>query len=294
MILSDISRLLNDQSYIADESISMSVFLSIRLQKPLLVEGPAGVGKTEIAKVMAAALNTQLIRLQCYEGLDANHALYEWNYQHQLLHLKMLEKNNMAREQVEKEIFSEKFLLKRPLLAAISQEKSSVLLIDEVDRSDEEFESFLLELLSDWQITIPEIGTILAKSIPHVVLTGNRTRELSEALRRRCLYLWIDYPDFDKELAILRSKVPKIDEKLSVQICNFMQDVRALKLEKIPGIAETIDWAHALAELHIDHLDRQIVEDTLGVVLKDWHDIRETTDALSELLEKTGVKSKIG
>ena len=294
MQLSDISNLLLEQSYIADQSIAMSLFLSIQLQKPLLVEGPAGVGKTEVAKVMASALQTNLIRLQCYEGLDANHALYEWNYQHQLLHLKLLEKTGLDTQDIEKEIFSKKFLLERPLLAAISQEKSAVLLIDEVDRSDEEFESFLLELLSDWQITIPEIGTIEARSVPYIILTGNRTRELSEALRRRCLYLWIDYPDFDKELAILKSKVPEIDKKLGVEICRFMQEVRSMKLEKTPGIAETIDWARALAELHIDFLEKDIVERTLGVVLKDWHDIRATTDSLSELLERTGVKSKIG
>ena len=294
MQLSELSNLLQEQSYIADPSIAMSLFLSVQLQKPLLVEGPAGVGKTEIAKVMASALQTNLIRLQCYEGLDANHALYEWNYQHQLLHLKLLEKTGLDTQDIEKEIFSKKFLLERPLLAAISQEKSAVLLIDEVDRSDEEFESFLLELLSDWQITIPEIGTIKARSVPYIILTGNRTRELSEALRRRCFYLWIDYPDFDKELAILRSKVPEINKKLGVEICHFMQEVRNMKLEKTPGIAETIDWARALAELHIDYLEKEIVENTLGVVLKDWHDIRSTTDSLSELLEKTGVKSKIG
>jgi len=192
--LSHITKMLDDQGYISDPSISMSVFLAMKLNKPLLVEGPAGVGKTEIAKVMAKALDTELIRLQCYEGLDATHAIYEWNYQHQLLYLKMAEKDKTSIDELENHIFSEKFLLKRPLLQAITREKQPVLLIDEVDRADEEFESFLLELLSDWQITIPEIGTIEATTKPHIILTGNRTRELSEALRRRCLYLWIDYP----------------------------------------------------------------------------------------------------
>ena len=294
MRLTDISQLLNRHAYISDESIAMSIFLSIKLQKPLLVEGPAGVGKTEIAKVMSLAMDRDLIRLQCYEGLDANHALYEWNYQHQLLYLKMLERDNIDRSKLEKEIFSEKFLLKRPLLAAISQDEQPILLIDEIDRADEEFESFLLEVLSDWQISIPEIGTVKAKSIPYIILTGNRTRELSEALRRRCLYLWIDYPDFDKELAIVRSKVPEIDIALAEQISLFMQELRLMKLEKTPGIAESIDWARALSELHFDHLDKNIIESTLGVVLKDWHDIRSVTDSLSELMEKTGVRSKIG
>ncbi len=292
--LSNINKMLNDQAYISDPSIAMSVFLSMQLNKPLLVEGPAGVGKTEIAKVMAKALNTDLIRLQCYEGLDATHAIYEWNYQHQLLYLKMAEKDKTDVDELENHIFSEKFLMKRPLLQAITREKPPVLLIDEVDRADEEFESFLLELLSDWQITIPEIGTIKATTKPYIILTGNRTRELSEALRRRCLYLWINYPDFDKELAIVKTKIPEIDSELGVQICTFMQELRTLKLEKTPGVAETIDWAHALASLHLTHLDKKTVEDTLGVILKDWQDIRHAQDSLSELLEKTGVTSRIG
>ena len=291
--LSQIGELLASQGYIADRSVSMSVYLAMKLQKPLLVEGPAGVGKTEIAKVLATALNTELIRLQCYEGLDATHALYEWNYQQQLLHLKVHEAAK-DREKLEKDLFSDQFLLKRPLLQAISHEQSVVLLIDEVDRADEEFESFLLEILSDWQVSIPEIGTIKATSQPHVVLTGNRTRELSEALRRRCLYVWIDYPEFDKELAIVKSKVNGVDERLGVDICRFMQELRQLKLDKTPGIAETLDWAKALTAMHLDHLDKSIVEDTLGIVLKDWQDIRHTTDSLSELFEKTGITSKIG
>ncbi len=292
--LPQIKKMLQEQGYIDDGSIAMSLFLAMKLEKPLLIEGPAGVGKTEIAKVMAKAMATDLIRLQCYEGLDSTHALYEWNYQHQLLFLKMQEQKGMDMAGLEETIFSDKFLLKRPILQAILKEKKSVLLIDEVDRADEEFESFLLEVLSDWQVTIPEIGTIKAKSKPQVILTGNRTRELSEALRRRCLYLWIDYPDFEKELAIVQSKVPEADAKLGQQICAFMKELREMKLEKTPGISETIDWARALASLHLTHLDKQVVEDTLGVVLKDWQDMRHTQDALSELFKKTGVTSRIG
>ena len=298
--LNRIENLLQSQGYISEPSIVMSVFLSMKLHKPLLVEGPAGVGKTEIAKVMAKALETELIRLQCYEGLDASHALYEWNYQQQLLHLKIAERDPSHRDSygavsaqhIENQLFSDKFLLKRPLLKAITQAKSPVLLIDEIDRADEEFESFLLEILSDWQITIPEIGTIKATHIPYVVLTGNRTRELSEALRRRCLYLYIGYPTFEKEVEIVRSKVPDIDVRLGQQICAFMAELRQMKLEKVPGVAETLDWAQALAALHFDHLDKQIVEDTLGVILKDWQDVRHVQMSLSELFEKVGAISK--
>jgi MoxR-like ATPase len=291
--LSDISKLLYEQGYITDDSVAMSVFLSLQLNKPLLVEGPAGVGKTEIAKVLAKALNTDLIRLQCYEGLDATHALYEWNYQRQLLHLKAAEQQQQSIEEKENTIFSDAFLLKRPLLKAITYHKKPVLLIDEIDRSDEEFESFLLEILSDWQITIPEIGTITATHIPQVILTGNRTRELSEALRRRCLYLYIDYPDFEKEWLIVKNKIPGIDNKLGEQICRFMQQLRTMKLEKTPGIAETLDWAMALVALHIDHLDKDTIEKTLGVVLKDWKDTRQVQLSLSELMEKTGIHSRL-
>jgi MoxR-like ATPase len=290
--MNDIKKMLLEQGYITGDAVAMSVFLSLQLNKPLLVEGPAGVGKTEIAKVMANALRTDLIRLQCYEGLDATHALYEWNYQRQLLHLKMVEHNKQSIEEKEKTIFSDSFLMRRPLLQAITHDKKPVLLIDEIDRSDEEFESFLLEVLSDWQITIPEIGTIKATHIPHVILTSNRTRELSEALRRRCLYLYIDYPDFEKEWLIVKNKVPNIDTKLAEQITLFMQQLRIIKLEKTPGIAETIDWAMALSALHIEHLDKNIIEQTLGVVLKGWNDTREVQLSLSELLEKTGVHLK--
>ena len=294
MTLSDITDLLSSQDYITDPAISMSVYLSATLQKPLLVEGPAGVGKTEIAKVLSEAFKAKLIRLQCYEGLDASHSLYEWNYQKQLLHLKLLESENQSVSDKEKAIFSDEFLLKRPLLQAISNgDQRPVLLIDELDRADEEFESFLLELLSDWQISIPEIGTITAKKVPFVVVTSNRTRELSDALRRRCLYLWIDYPDLEKELAIVMTKTPGINKKLAKQITIFMQEVRSLRLDKTPGTAETLDWARALASLHIDHLDKEVVSQTLGLVIKDWQDTRHLQDSLSELLEKVGVTSKI-
>lgn len=271
--LENVRSLLESQGYITDENIVMSTYLAMALQKPLLLEGPTGVGKTEVGKVMANALETDLIRLQCYEGLDANAALYEWNYQRQLLHLKLEEHSSRSVEEKETTIFGETFLLKRPLLQAITCDKAPVLLIDELDRSDEEFESFLLEILSDWQITVPEIGTITATHIPSVVITSNRTRELSDAVRRRCLYLWIDYPSFEKELAIVRGKVQGIDEKLADQICQFMHRLRELQLEKTPGIAETIDWAKALVSLHRSKLDLDIVRDTLGVICKNRDDM---------------------
>lgn len=288
-----VQSLLSKQGYISDPSIVMSVFLGMQLGKPILVEGPAGVGKTEIAKVMAHALDTDLIRLQCYEGLDATQALYEWNYQRQLLYIKMEEQSQKSVSEKEDTIFSDDFLLKRPLLKAITHHKAPVLLIDEIDRADEEFESFLLEVLSDWQISIPEIGTVKATHIPYVIVTSNRVRELSEALRRRCLYLYVDYPEYEKELAIVKSKVPDIDAKLADQICRFMQELRKEKLEKVPGVAETLDWATALSSLHFDHLDKSLIEQTLGVVLKDWQDIRHTQTSLSELLEKVNVVSKL-
>jgi MoxR-like ATPase len=244
------------------------------LKKPLLIEGHAGVGKTEIAKVMARVLKTNLIRLQCYEGLDASAALYEWNYQKQLLHIKLHERSLHSAAQEEQEIFSEPFLLRRPLLQAITQETAPVLLVDEIDRADEEFEAFLLEIFSDWQITIPEVGTIKATHPPHVILTSNRNRELSDALRRRCLYLWIDYPPFDKEIRIVERKVPGINARLARQVARFMETLRTVRLAKVPGVAETLDWANALTALHADHLDETLVAETLGCVLKDADDIK--------------------
>ena len=287
-----IQKMLEQQNYIADSEIVMSIYLAKKLQKPLLVEGPAGVGKTEIAKVMAQALKTDLIRLQCYEGLDANMALYEWNYQRQLLQIKLEEGGNKSLEERENSIFSEDFLLKRPLLQAITHSKPPVLLIDELDRSDEEFESFLLEILSEWQITVPEIGSIKAKNRPYVILTSNRTRELSDAVRRRCFYLWLDYPEFEKELAIVKSKVPGCDLRLAKRICIFMGLVRTQKLEKIPGIAETLDWARSLVTLHQKYLDPKIVEATLGIVFKDKFDVTNVRDSLADFFEKVDVKFK--
>ena len=260
--------------YVTDAPVATSVHLATTLHKPLLIEGHAGVGKTEIAKVMARMLDTNLIRLQCYEGLDAAAALYEWNYQKQLLHIKLHETAHRAVDQEEHEIFSEPFLLKRPLLQAITQEQSPVLLVDEVDRADEEFEAFMLEIFSDWQVTIPEIGTIKATHPPHVILTSNRTRELSDALRRRCLYLWIDYPGFEKEVAIVERKVPGINARLAREVGRFMESLRRVRLAKVPGVAETLDWATALAGLHADHLDETLVTETLGCVLKDADDIK--------------------
>ncbi len=287
-----IRQMLEKQNYVADSAIVMSVYLAKTLQKPLLVEGPAGVGKTEIAKVMAKALDTDLIRLQCYEGLDTNMALYEWNYQRQLLHIKLEEGSDKSLAEQESTIFSEDFLLKRPLLQAITHHKPPVLLIDELDRSDEEFESFLLEILSEWQITIPEIGSIRAKEKPYVILTSNRTRELSDAVRRRCFYLWMDYPDYEKELAIVRSKVPGIDLRLAKQICIFMELIREQKLEKVPGVAETLDWARSLVMLHQDHLDPEMVKATLGIVFKDRTDVEHIKDSLADFFDKVGVKIK--
>ena len=254
----------------------------MRLGKPLLVEGPAGVGKTEIAKVLATALDTNLVRLQCYEGLDAATALYEWNYSKQLLHIKLQE--SIAGSATEKEamIFSEPFLLKRPLLEAITnQTRSPVLLIDEVDRSDEEFEAFLLEVLSEFQVTIPEIGPIKATHRPYTVLTSNRSRDLSDALRRRCLYLWIDYPSFDKELEIVRAKVPAISASLSAEITRVIQAVRKLNMTKVPGVAETLDWATALAALNTTELDPAVIAETTGCFLKDESDLRKFESELA-------------
>ena len=288
-----IQQMLEEQDYIADRNIAMSVHLARSLHRPLLVEGPAGVGKTEIAKVMARALDTDLIRLQCYEGLDVHTALYEWNYQRQLLHIKLEENSEKTVEEKEATIFSEHFLLSRPLLQAITHHQAPVLLIDELDRADEEFESFLLEVLSEWQITIPEIGTINATHPPYAVITSNRTRELSDAVRRRCFYLWIDYPDFEKELAIVRSKVADIDARLAEQICRFMELVRQQKLEKTPGVAESLDWARALVTLHQQHLDPQVVEETLGIVFKDWTDVQHMKASLPEFLEQLGIHANI-
>ena len=280
---------LEAENYIADAPIATSIYLAQALERPLLIEGRAGVGKTEIANVMARLLDTRLIRLQCYEGLDVTTALYEWNYPKQLLWLKLDEQSGRSTEKRELQIFSERFLLERPLLAALTQaDKAPVLLIDEVDRADEEFEAFLLEVLGDFQVTIPEIGTVKATHRPLVILTSNRSRDLSDALRRRCLYLWIDYPDLDKELRIVRSRVPDIEERLARQVCRFVENAREIGLEKVPGISETLDWARAMLVLHLDHLDHQTVERTLGALIKDADDLerfrREGIDAILQKL----------
>lgn len=269
-----IQRLLEEQIYIADAGIATALYLSMALGKPLLIEGPAGVGKTEIAKALANALDTRLIRLQCYEGLDATTALYEWNYPKQLLHLKLEESSPASEAEKEAAIFSESFVLKRPLLQAITEhERAPVLLIDEIDRSDEEFEAFLLEVLSDFQVTIPEIGTVKATHKPHVVLTSNRSRDLSDALRRRCLYHWIDYPSHEKDLEIVRAKVPAIKDSLAARVTSVMQATRTMSLSKVPGVAETLDWANALVALQATELNGEIMTETMGCFLKDEADI---------------------
>src|SRR5262250_1345143 len=242
-----IHQMMEGADYVTDPAIATSVHLAMSLKKPLLIEGHAGVGKTEVAKVMSRMLGTRLIRLQCYEGLDAAQALYEWNYPKQILHIKLQEHSEASTPDKEHEIFSEPFLIRRPLLQAITPNgPPPVLLIDEIDRADEEFEAFLLEVLSDFQVTIPEIGTVKATEPPYVILTSNRSRDLSDALRRRCLYHWIDYPTFDKELAIVRAKVPRVSEPLSAQVTGVIQATRGLNLAKVPGVAETLDWATAL------------------------------------------------
>ncbi|MCA9836261.1 MAG: MoxR family ATPase [Trueperaceae bacterium] len=261
------------QNYIADDKLATALQLVTALEKPLLVEGPAGVGKTACAKVLAAVLDTQLIRLQCYEGLDTSTALYEWNYPKQMLHIRLSEQRGKSAAEREAEIFGEQFLLRRPLLEAISQsDKPPVLLIDEIDRADEEFEAFLLELLGEFQVSIPELGTIKAKHKPFVILTSNRIRELSDALRRRCLYLWQGYPSFDKEVRIIETHLPAINEQLAEQIAQVMLKLRAMHFNKVPGVAESLDWAQALVSLHKGMLDMTIIEQTLGTLLKDQED----------------------
>jgi MoxR-like ATPase len=273
--IDEVAERLAREQYFADREIATTVFLAARLNKPIFLEGEAGVGKTEIAKALASTLGARLIRLQCYEGLDAHHALYEWNYAKQLLRIKLAEAGHESTGAVEREIFSEEYLIKRPLLEALTAEGAAppVLLIDEVDRADEEFEAFLLEVLSDFQITIPELGTIKAERPPLVVLTSNRTREIHDALKRRCLYLWIGYPSFEREYEIVTSRVPGISRTLAGQLCAFMQKVRSEDFYKRPGVAETIDWGMALVALHKDELDPEVVDQTLGCIFKYTDDI---------------------
>jgi MoxR-like ATPase len=272
----ELERLLAGQRYVADRSLVMSVYLALKLGRPLFLEGEAGVGKTEIAKALAAALGTELIRLQCYEGLDVSHALYEWNYPRQLLEIRLLEASHeLDRVRATEQLFTEAFLIKRPLLRALQHHhgRAPVLLIDELDRADEEFEGFLLELLSDYQVTIPELGTVRASEPPIVVLTSNRTREIHDALKRRCLYFWIEYPDFEKELRIITSRMPDAPRRLAEQVTAFVQELRGADLHKRAGVSETLDWVAALVALEKDQLDESTVEHTLGILLKDHDDI---------------------
>ena len=264
------------EQYIAERALAVSIYLSLRLKRPLFLEGEAGVGKTEVAKVLAAALDTSLIRLQCYEGLDVSQAVYEWNYPRQLLEIRMIEAaTEVDRTAVTRELFTEAFLVKRPLLRAVEEtrERAPVLLIDEIDRADEEFEGYLLEFLSDFQVTIPELGTIRAAEPPVVVITSNRTREVHDALKRRCVYSWIPYPDFEKEYRIVTSKVPGASDRLARQVTAFVQDLRTADLYKAAGISETLDWAAALVALDREVLEREVVDETLGILLKNQEDI---------------------
>ena len=271
--IDDLHNELRARNYIPERGLVTSIFLALKLGRPLFLEGEAGVGKTEVAKMLAAVLGTDLIRLQCYEGLDVNQAVYEWNYTRQMLHIRLLEAR--GERAADSELFGPEFLLRRPLLQAIedSRERPPVLLVDEIDRSDEEFEAFLLEVLSDFQITIPEIGTVKAQRPPVVVLTSNRTREVHDALKRRCLYYWIDYPTFDKELEIVNAKVPQAPQQLARQVTTFVQELRRVELYKVPGVAETLDWTAALVALDQKALEPGIVEETLGVILKYQDDV---------------------
>lgn len=288
--IDELQTALGEHDYIAERGLSTAIFLALKLGRPLFLEGEAGVGKTEIAKVLASLLDTELIRLQCYEGLDVHHAVYEWNYTRQMLHMRLAESRGERTN--EAELFGPEFLLKRPLLQAIedTRTKAPVLLVDELDRSDEEFEAFLLEVLSDFQITIPEIGTIKAKHTPIVIVTSNRTREVHDALKRRCLYYWIDYPTFDKELRIIQTKVPQASEQLARQVTGFVQDLRQADLYKLPGVAETLDWVVALVALDQKALDPSIVDETLGVILKYQDDIEKIQGARAQaILDRVNV-----
>lgn len=290
-MIPEVKELINrfDQlDYVVEEELATVIFLMLMLKKPLLLEGPPGVGKTEVANIVANYKGYELIRLQCYEGLDVSTSVYEWNYQKQLLHIKLNEKEKISATEQEKVIFSDEFLLKRPLLKAITSDKPAVLLLDEIDRADEEFEAFLLELLSDFQISIPELGTIKAKHKPVVILTSNRTRDLSDALKRRCLYHWVDFPTFDKELAILEKRVGGEVEMLQ-QLVKFIEYLRGQNLQKTPGIAETIDWARALITLNTTSLKPESINPTLGCVLKSQKDIDEIRHSITNILEDISV-----
>jgi MoxR-like ATPase len=272
--IDELESALSRASYLPDRGLSTALYLSLRLEKPLLLEGEAGVGKTEAAKSIATALGARLIRLQCYEGLDVAHAVYEWNYARQLLHIRAAQEGTVD----EAELFGPEFLIRRPLLEAVEADEPVVLLIDEIDRADEEFEAFLLELLSDFQITVPELGTIVAKQRPYVILTSNRTRELHDALKRRCLFHWISHPSIEREIEIVTLRVPGVPERLAAEAAAFVAELRALDLQKPPGVAETIDWARALTALGMQELDVENVELTLGSVLKYHEDLLSVRD----------------
>ncbi len=289
--IEDVERRLRERRYIGDRSLATSIFLALKLQKPLFIEGEAGVGKTEAAKVMAEVLGARLIRLQCYEGIDLAHAVYEWNYPRQLLHIRLLGEgpnSQIDRQAAEREIFSSEFLLRRPLLDAIDNDDATppVLLIDEIDRSDEEFEAFLLELLSDFQVSIPEIGTIRAKQVPFVVITSNRTREVHDALKRRCLYHWIDYPDLDKEVEIVRARAPEAADGLAREVAALVQGLRGMDLYKVPGVAETLDWARSLAALGATRIDASLVSATMGAALKYQEDLERVREQVPALVDR--------
>jgi MoxR-like ATPase len=285
--IDDVLTRLAERRYVGDRPLATSIYLALKLGKPLFIEGEAGVGKTEAAKVMADVLGARLIRLQCYEGIDLAHAAYEWNYPRQLLHIRLLG-DGANRAEAEKEIFSPEFLLRRPLLDAIDNDDAvpPVLLIDEIDRSDEEFEAFLLELLSDFQISIPELGTITAKRPPFVVITSNRTREVHDALKRRCLYHWIDYPDLEKEVSIVEARVPEAAAGLARQVALLVSGLREMDLYKLPGVAETLDWARSLSALGAQRVDANLVEATLGAALKYQEDLERARDAIPALVSR--------
>jgi MoxR-like ATPase len=284
--IDDLERALHDAAYLPDRGLATALFLAISLEKPLLLEGEAGVGKTEAGKALARALDTRLIRLQCYEGLDVSQAVYEWNYSRQLLHIRAAQEGAVSEE----ELFGQEFLIRRPLLEAIDTDEQVVLLIDEIDRADDEFEAFLLEVLSDFQITIPEIGTIEARRKPIVVLTSNRTRELHDALKRRALFHWIGHPSLEREIEIVRLRVPGVPERLAAEAAAFVQVLRGLELSKPPGVAETIDWSHALAALGRREIDAGVVRETLGAVLKNREDVEAVADeALADLVDEAKV-----
>jgi len=291
--IEDVQKAMFAQNYIADRSLATAVFLALKRRKPLLLEGEPGVGKTEVAKVLSAILDTPLIRLQCYEGIDVSTAVYEWNYTRQMLHIRLMEAGGINRQEELKEIFGPDFLIKRPLLQAIDSDsgKAPVLLIDELDRSDEEFEAYLLELLSDFQITIPEIGTVKAKEPPVVIITSNRTREIHDALRRRCMYYWIDFPTLEKEYSIVLARMPGVPERLAKQVCHFVRELRSMDLYKAPGVAETLDWISSLLALHQLDLVEGPVRDTLGALLKYQDDVLKVggSDLHKVLKKATGV-----